>query len=310
MAGALGVVIANNVSVAGQHAQPVYVDDSLPIVGPSRAVVVGAADIPQMGGPPIAVRLAPAGTPAIGPALPIYIIPGGGSLDSTFAYTNKVIGLTPIAYWPLAEPSGTTIVDESGNGRNGAYTAVTVAQPGIGDGRTSASFDGATSFGNIFSASLQGAFNGAEGTLALWAKVSAAGVWTDATARDLTNLGVSGSNVPRIQKPTTSNQMQCTYIAGGTNKTVNIGTSTTAWVHFAMTWSKSADQMIAYINGVQSGATQTGLGVFAGSLSATLTTIGAASTVPAAVWSGLLAHVAVWATPLSAGQIATLAVVP
>lgn len=81
MAGALGVVITTDVPVSGQHAQPVYVDDTLPIVGPSQAIVVTSGEVPQMGGPALAVRLAPAGTPAIGPALPVYVV--SGSLDNT-----------------------------------------------------------------------------------------------------------------------------------------------------------------------------------------------------------------------------------
>lgn len=81
MAGALGLVLTGDtVPVEGRHAIPVYVDDSLPIVGPSRACVVTTGEIPQAGGPPLAVRLAPAGTPAIGPALPVYVV--SGSLSS------------------------------------------------------------------------------------------------------------------------------------------------------------------------------------------------------------------------------------
>lgn len=81
MAGALGLVITTNVAVEGRHAIPVYVDDSLPIVGPSRACVIAdGSTIPFAGGAPVAVRLAPAGTPAIGPAIPVYVVPGGGSL--------------------------------------------------------------------------------------------------------------------------------------------------------------------------------------------------------------------------------------
>lgn len=82
MAGALGVVITTDVPMSGQHAQPVYVDDSLPIVGPSQAIVVTSGEVPQMGGPALAVRLAPAGTPALGPALPVYVVSGslGGAV--------------------------------------------------------------------------------------------------------------------------------------------------------------------------------------------------------------------------------------
>lgn len=106
MAGALGVVLTgSNVPVEGSHAIPVYVDDSLPIIGPSRACVISTGEIPPMGGPPLAVRLAPTGTPALGPAVPVYVVPGGGILD-TFAYTNKIKAMGPIAYWPMAEASG------------------------------------------------------------------------------------------------------------------------------------------------------------------------------------------------------------
>jgi len=138
MAGALGVVITNNVTVSGAQAQPVYVDNTLPIVGgPAQAVVIAGSDIPQRGGPAIPVRYAPLGSPTVGPAMPIYVV--SGYLPS--AYGALVQSLGPIAYWPMDEQSGTVAVDQSGNGRNGAYTAVTLGQPGMGDGRTAASFD-------------------------------------------------------------------------------------------------------------------------------------------------------------------------
>ena len=41
----------------------------------------------------------------------------------------------------------------------------TLAQPGIGDGRGAASFDGVTSYNNIYSAALISAFNGAQGAI-------------------------------------------------------------------------------------------------------------------------------------------------
>lgn len=313
MAGALGVVLTGDtVPVEGRAAIPVYVDDSLPIVGPSRACVVTTGEIPQAGGPPLAVRLAPAGTPAIGPALPVYIVPGGGSLGGadTLAYTNKVIALSPIAYWPMAESSGLTALDASGNGRNGTYSAVTLGQTGIGDGRTAALFS--SSYVNIYSASLEGALSVAEGTLSVWFQFQSAGIWTDAAARQFIQIRTDANNLVALRRTSTNNQLQSQYVAGGTSKTVNITSvgGSVAWNHFALTWSKSADQMIAYINGAQSGAIQTGLGVWAGALSSTLCLIGASTQTPGSPMSGLLAHAAVWASPLSAAQIATLAVVP
>lgn len=228
------------------------------------------------------------------------------------AYTNKVIALSPIAYWPMAESSGTTVLDASGNGRNGTYTAVTLGRPGIGDGRTAAGFDGSTSFANIYSASLDGAFNNAEGTMMVWFRFLSAGVWTDATARQFFQLRADANNLAVIRRTTTNNQLQDQYVAGATAKNVSIVSlgGSLAWNHMAVTWSKSADQVIAYVNGAQSGATQTGLGVWAGALSATACLIGAATVTPGNPMIGNLAHAAVWSSALSAAQIATLAVVP
>ena len=223
-----------------------------------------------------------------------------------FAYTQKVQALAPIAYWPLAESSGSVATDESGNARNGAYTSVALGAAGIGDGRSAATFDGSTSYCNVQGAGLTAAFSGAAGTLALWAKVSAAGVWTDGVTRLLAIFLVDASNFVRLRKISTANTLDAQYSAGGTIKTVQISTSTTGYFHLAATWNKAGDQFIVYFNGAQSGSTQTGLGTFAGSLATSL--IGANSTAPANVHSGVEAHVALWASALSAAQIATLAV--
>jgi concanavalin A-like lectin/glucanase superfamily protein len=234
----------------------------------------------------------------------------GRAADPNLAYTNKVKALSPIVYFPQAEASGTTIVDESGNGRNGTYTGVDLGQTGIGDGRTCPSYDGTNDYGDIYTAGLAGAFNKDEGTLALWLKVSGAGVWTDATSRRALLLQTDTSNRVSILRSSSNNQLVATYTAGGTQKQVLIATSSTAWLHLAITWSKANDQAIVYFNGTQSGSTQTGLGTWSGSLNSATTLLGAISKTPTQVWSGFLAHAAVWTTPLSAGQIATLAVVP
>lgn len=226
-------------------------------------------------------------------------------------YWKKVLSTSRsnlLAYWPLWEASGVTAVDRSGNGRNGTYSGPTLGQAGIGDGRTSALFDGVNDVTNVHGASFVAAFNGSEGTLATWARVSAAGVWSDGSNHHIFNLAVNGSNVV-VGFKNTGGSLALQYIAGGTAKTFTLVTTTTLWFHLTITWSKSADQAKFYFNGTQNGATQTGLGTWAGSLAATTTVLGATNTTPASVWSGYLAHCAVWDTPLNATQIAKLAVV-
>lgn len=318
--------------VLGGPAQPVITSTEAPDSGPARPVAVVSAPLYTLAGAPLKVvevsdnraRIggpampvvvaggAQASNPQAGPPIPVYVV--SGSLGQT--YTQKVQGTAAanlLAYWPLAEASGTVTTDESGNGRNGAYKAAgepLLAQTGIGDGRTSALFDGTNDYANIFTASLAAAFNGAEGTVACWVKVNSAGVWSDATDRRSVHLRVDANNRLYMNKTATLNQVACTYVAGGTSKGVNFTTAgPLTWFHLALTWSKSADQLKFYVSGAQQGATQTGLGVWAGTLAAGVCAIGAADLVGSAEWSGNVAHVAVWSTPLSAAQVLALATV-
>jgi len=222
-----------------------------------------------------------------------------------FRYAAKVKGIASanlIAYWPLAEPSGTTIVDESGNAYNGAYTAITLGAAGIGDGRSAATFDGSTSLGNVYGASFAAAFNNQTLTAALWVRQSDAA----STVKRALNIGADDSNRILLQRNSTQ-QLQFYYIAGGTQKFTSTAYATTTWVHVAITVTKPGDAVIIYVSGVQSGATQTSLGVWSGALAATRCVIGANDTTPTLVWPGQEAHVAIWNTVLTAAQIAQLA---
>jgi hypothetical protein len=283
--------------------------------GPARAVYVVTDNRPTLANPPVPVVLATGAQASrilAGPAQAVVVV--SGSLANNMAYTNKVIALAPLAYWPLAETSGLVVTDESSNGRNGAYKAAgepLLGQTGIGDGRQAPLFDGTNDYANTFSASLQAAFGGAEGTIAQWVRVVSAGVWADATTRRSLHFQADANNIVRLGRGTVNNQFVGGYTAGGITKTVVVTTAgPTGWVHWALSWSKAADEMKLYMGGAQQGATQTGLGVWAGSLAATTTAIGATGTSGGNPWAGYAAHTAVWNTALSAAQIATLAVVP
>lgn len=228
--------------------------------------------------------------------------------SNTLAYTNKVLALSPLAYWPQAEASGNTVVDATANGRNGTYTSVTLGAVGIGDGRTAASYNGSTSFANVFSASLQGVFNGQSASLSGWAQHGP--TWNSTTLREVLRFLVDGSNFFIIRKSATANTLEFLYTAGGTAKTITTAMTTNAWFHWALTVTKAGDALIAYVNGAQVGSTQTGLGSFTGSLAANTTLLACASQAPTEQWNGQLAHTAVFTGVLTPAQIATLAVVP
>jgi hypothetical protein len=121
-------------------------------------------------------------------------------------------------------------------------------------------------------------------------------------------LAVDANNRVSLVKSNSNNEVDYLYVAGGTSKTGGVTSfSPTTYFHVAMTWSKSADAVKFYVGGVQSGATATGLGVFAGSLATTTTLIGAISQAPANVWNGLMADGAVFNRALSASEVLSAA---
>jgi hypothetical protein len=276
--------------------------------GPMRPMVEVFDNRPTQANEPLPIVVARGnGFTLAGPPQPVRVV--SGYLGS--AYGAKIAGLGPIAYWPMDELSGSVAFDRSGNNRNGAYVGVTLGQPGI-DGRTAPSFDGAASYNNIFTPSLAAAFNGAAGSQIIWCKVSAPAVWLDGVTRRAMYMLVDASNRAGLFKPTTNSEIDCLYVAGGTS----LGAAKTAfspidWFHLGLTWNKSANagvgEMIFYVNGIAITPISTGLGVFAGSLSATQTIIGSLSTAAAQVWSGLLAHAAVFNRTLSAAEMLSAA---
>ena len=223
-------------------------------------------------------------------------------------YIGKVQSYSPIAYWPMNESSGNDALDYSGNGYTGSYTGVTLGQIGIGDGETCPFFDGTNDYCNVYSPSLSSAFDGTEGTLGIWVKAGNAGVWADGTARRMINIRVDGSNYIDIGKTTTNNRIAWNYRAGGTLETrLKDSINATNWFHVAITWDKTEDEVRAYYNGVQEGATLSGLGIWAGDPTSDKMVIGAFSTTPDTIWDGFLAHPAIWNIALTAAQIAGLA---
>src|SRR3990170_6915704 len=119
-----------------------------------------------------------------------------------FQHIKRLFGTALIGYWPLDEAAGaSTVTDYSGQSNNGTPSNVTFGQAGIGDGRTSALFvPASSSYVNVYSAGLNTDFNGAEGTLAIWAKVSAAGVWTDAAFKRFVFLRADDNNYVNLEK--------------------------------------------------------------------------------------------------------------
>src|SRR5690606_35232816 len=124
----------------------------------------------------------------------------------------------------------------------------------------------------------------------------------------LFHLRVDTSNVLRIERATVNNRLTLTYVAGALSKNFNVnGLSSADWMHAALTWSVAADQVKAFIDGVQYGTTLTGLGTWAGSLTSTLCNLGASDTNGNGSWNGHLHHAVLYSKALTDAQIALLA---
>lgn len=215
-----------------------------------------------------------------------------------------VFGSSLIAYWPLNEASGTVVYDISGNGFNGTYNGPTLAQSAPPMGGKAPSWDGNNDICDVSSTDFAAAFNGAEGTISAWFKVSAGAVWSDGVFRRIFAVNFGTNDYFRLMRDQYANNLAFQRDASATNSYVYITyISSTGWMHVAATWSVSNDRIRTYVNGKQfDGAT--GLGTFAGTFANA--TIGYRPSV-AVTWSGNIAHVAVGNTELTPSQIAQLA---
>lgn len=242
--------------------------------------------------------------------------PGAGNAIATLndlgsQLSDRIMALTPLAYLKLSEPVGTSgansVIDASGNVHHGTPTAVTFGATGIGDGLTAASFDGATSVIDWYSAGLAAAFLGSEVTLEVWCKVNAAADWTDGADHEIVNLSsnTTPANYLRIGKTTTNNQLLLMYAAGGVARNVTTTCSETGWIHLAIVASLTGNYCRFYLNGSQIGADQT-VGTWGAPLSAVTTCIGSYIGAGSYIWHGTIAHVAVYNVALNPARIAML----
>ena len=240
------------------------------------------------------------------------------SIQWTPQYYQKVLAMNPIAYWLLDEKSGTVAYDlvsgRVAGAQNGTHSGVLLWHNGIGDGRRSAGYDSkASSYTDIYSVALNAAFNGQSGSAMGWFKVASAGVWEDGVSRVMLRVYGDANNYIQFLKSSTNNRFLIQYLAalGVYTTTVN-GISSVDWMRFGITWSFASDEVKAYWNGAQVGVTLNGVNAWvpgAPPLNNGNTFIGAATAVPANVFDGDGADVALWDRVLSAEEMAVLAVV-
>lgn len=227
---------------------------------------------------------------------------------------EKILKVQPdniVALWGLTEESGTTAVNSEGTSdRNGTYLT-DVSSMGTAEfihGGTAPDFDGSNDAINIYSASLNSAFDGDNYTVALWLKPDT-GSLTDGSTRYGIRLYGGSSNFIRIVNAV-NGAITLQDRAGGTDKTLDLAHSSTDWRLFAITKSSSTVKFWRFApdgSGGQVGTTQTSAGTWAGTLDTSNTVIGSANITPLQTWAGLIGPTIIWSTPLSESELGGIA---
>ena len=231
---------------------------------------------------------------------------GGGD-----AYWQRMLNAQPANLIQLLrkdEAVGATAEDSSVNNHDGAYVNVTLAGYVGPDGANAPLFD--PDVGNIYvdaySAGFANAFDGAELTIMIWLRVTDASVWTD-VARTAVFFRADSSNYIELTLRGDGPNLMVRRVGSGTSSQIITGAqSGVGWRCLQVTISETADEMKLFINGVQEGATATGLGAWVGPPASTVSTLGARNQIGTQEWAGGLALEGVWNAALSDSKIASL----
>jgi hypothetical protein len=179
-----------------------------------------------------------------------------GMFDSGGSRLQSVLSYSPCAYYRLLETSGTSAADASGNGYNGTYNNVTLAN-------TAGPFGGfvplfsTTGTVNMNASAAVGATSGAEGAIVIAVKIPLAN-WTDGQVAGAIRIFNSATNYIQIYKSNTNNRLTWRRTIGADNKLISKDSMTaTGWLVLGLDWSESANQLKAYYQGVQEGSTLT-----------------------------------------------------
>lgn len=222
-------------------------------------------------------------------------------------YADKVLELSPIAYWQLNEVSGTTIEDSSGNGYDGTYYGVTLNQiDGAGStmGRAGL-WDGLNDWADVFSAGLASVYNSDKYTVILWFKAYDSAVWSGTAYKFIVSLRTEtgGSTVSaQLLKNNAENQLLLTYANGNTFPTSAF--SSTDWTFAAIVRDTSSNNEKWYLNNTEINSQAAS----AWTKTITRASIGALNQAHAEYYFyGYIQHVAIFDTALSSDQIAYLA---
>jgi prepilin-type N-terminal cleavage/methylation domain-containing protein len=190
-----------------------------------------------------------------------------GNTPQTSYFPEVISGGTPtlsalynpsglVGYWPMDEGSGSTTIDQSGNGANGTWSGAPIGNNGTyyaggKVGTYAADLDGSSDQISVTSSTaLQGAANG--GTISAWVNEASS---SPALGAIFDYGGTGGSNGLVLWGTTTgSNKAELQYGYGGSNTaTIFSGTlSINTWYFITATWGSIGGRL--YVNGMLQGS--------------------------------------------------------
>jgi hypothetical protein len=163
-------------------------------------------------------------------------------------YSDLIIADGAEAFWPLNEPSGTTMADATGHGHGGTYSGgFVLGEPGLpGDPETSVLLNGTSGFG---SAGVIGVdISSGDWTLEAWINPTALG----AGHRGV--IGSNGSNTYAMTVKTGKLLVTNVNIADAP-AFANTDMPVTVWSYVAATFVDSSNLLTYYLNGLPDGST-------------------------------------------------------
>jgi len=211
---------------------------------------------------------------------------GGVSVPTYAEILRDTYGASEI--WPLVNiSSGTTISAFINSARNGTLTGWDLKNAaGPVTGTLAPYSDGVNDFGNIYSASLNSIFDGAEGGISILAKNDG---WAAGFHNSVSIRGNTGTNNQIIISSSGVNHL-IIFRANSTSRLYNADSgSPSGWVMLSITWSDLANQVKIYINDTAV-VTDTKPAWNASDLDSTICNIGSLEQTPSNVYKGWLSY--------------------
>lgn len=216
-----------------------------------------------------------------------------------------------ILFLPLNETAGTIARNAQGvAARNGTYTSVALnSKLGI-QNYPAPLFDGATSFVDIYSASLNAAWNGNVSQICGWSQVSGAGVWTDGAVREIFAISSIGNpDFIIFRKNNANNQLRVLLKRNNVTGSQVQAFSDTGWFWWSVEISAAGVTVyVRPLGGAEINFSAANVQSWSANLLSTRTCIGALTDTPTNVFAGFEQFFSIWAgVNLTADERAELA---